>query len=454
MSGRVCKVGGCGGDGTDGHALSLPHAHRVTEGDTPVDGRDGAGTRVLLSITKETSPPQRRRVKTAEDVGATPRNDSSFRSRATTVSTEKVFSERSKRSSKNRDQLQLPPLILSLPRKKPSAKHSHAAYPIASDMEEKLMGKIKGEIGRQYGGLSQATAAAITIQRWYRAVHMRRHYRMLHNMATRQPKKLRQRTQSMRQSRRYRRGDGPKPGMQKQVSILDGFPDLKEVAERVATPRTARRRGAKNSLSLVTEERRVDFSQQQARTSVRKLQVTPNTALAVPPGRASSVASGSMEDSLSILSQLQPGAISEFEVFEGDTTGRSRRESATTMRRKMNIGINYFNRQASQTFTGSLISLHCVLCVFVCMQEAMERPGVPGAAEAIGGLTSTRCQLPAEPHGPKQATNWRVSQLHPQRFQYVCPRVSDTVCAFVRACVTRCMRVTLCVLSAVKWLTP
>ena len=347
MSGRVCWVARVGvvGDGTTGVARSRAHHCRVTEGHSAAVGRDGASRRVLLSASESASP-RRRRVMTAEDVSGTPRNDSSFRSRATTVSTEKVFSERSKRSSKSRDQLQLPPLALSLPRKKSSAKHSHAAYPIGSDMEEKLMGKIKSEIGRQYGGLSRATEAAITIQRWYRAVHVRRHYRMLHKLATRQPKKLRQRTQSMRQSRRHRRGDGPKPSMRKKVSILDDFPDLKEVAERVATPRTARRRGAKNSLSQVTEEQRVDFSQGQSRTqtSVRKVQVTPSATLAVPSERVVSTASGSMEDSLSILSQLQPGAISEFEVFEGGASGRSRRESATTMRRKMNTGINYFNR--------------------------------------------------------------------------------------------------------------
>ncbi len=359
---------------------------------------------------------------TAEDAVRKARDDSAFRSRATTVSTEMVFSERSKRSSKNRDQLQLPPLVFTLPRKKSSAKTSPAAYPIGSDMEEKLMGKIKGEIGRQYGGLSRATAAAITIQRWYRAVHMRRHYRMLHKLATRQPTKLRQRTQSMRQSRRHRRGEGRKPGMRKQVSILDDFPDLKEVAERVATPRTARRRGAKNSLTLVTEEQRMDFSQGQspARTSVRKLQVTPNNTLAVPAGRVVSSGSGSMEDSLSILSQLQPGAISEFEVFEGGSSDRSRRESATTMRRKMNIGINYFNRSADHSHF-RMLWVVCYLLHIRCIQEAVERSGVPGAAESSGGLASTRCQLLAQPHGPEQAADRRVPQLHPQGLQHGCP---------------------------------
>lgn len=312
---------------------------------------------------------------TSEDVVVTARDDSAFRSRATTVSTEMVFSERSKRSSKNRDQLQLPPLVFTMPRKKSTAKTSPAAYPIGSDMEEKLMGKIKGQIGRQYGGLSRATAAAITIQRWYRAVRMRRHYRMLHKLATRQPTKLRQRTQSMRQSRRHRRGEGRKPGMRKQVSILDDFPDLKEVAERVATPRTSRRRGAKNSLSLVTEEQRMDFSQGQspARTSVRKLQVTPNSTLAIPAGRLVSSGSGSMEDSLSILSQLQPGAISEFEVFDGGSSERSRRESATTMRRKMNIGINYFNRSADHSLTPHIFAC-CGWCVNCCIFDAYRKP--------------------------------------------------------------------------------
>ena len=449
-------------------------------GEAPEPEGDGAGRRVLVSISEEeSSSPWRRRVMTAEDVSATPKDSSSlFRSRATTVSTEKVFSERAKRTSKNRDLLQLPPSPLSLPhrpRKRSSVKHGHAVYPIASDMEEKLMGKIKEEIGRQYGGLSRATKAAVTIQRWYRAVHMKRHYRMLHKMATHQPKKLRQRTQSMRQSRRFRKGDGPKQTMRKQMSILDDFPNLKEVTERVATPRSARKRDTKaTTLTLVTEEQRVEFSQAQPHTqaSIRKVQVTPNVPTTDSMVRATNDASGSMEESLSILSQLRPGAISEFEVFESGASERSRRESATTMRRKMNIGINYFNRQAFHTLpvstphhhtspshlttthllhtspphisftphhhtspshlTTTLRMCTCVsACVLKCIQEAMEGPGVSGTAKDLGGLASSRGQLPAQPSGPEQGANWRVPQLHPARFQHVCLGVSIAVCVCV-----------------------
>lgn len=249
-------------------------------------------------------------------------------------------------------------------------------YPIAPYMAEKIHQKIEEELGKKYGGLNRATQAAITIQRWYKQVCLKRHWKMLQGMAAHQPKKLRQRTRSMRQSfrpRRYTTSAKPEQEreMKKCVSILDEFPEYKSIAEKVSTPRQRRHKHSVHSNEespktapskpsheeLVSVEFQEDTQEKPWRKRTMKKMVIQSSfsdegglrdSESLSPGGDSGFSTNSptpLEEGLSIITQSRLDKISEFRVCDRQNYLKGERESATTMRRKINIGVNYFNRK-------------------------------------------------------------------------------------------------------------
>ena len=340
----------------------------------------------------------------------------SVRQRSDTVSTEQVFNERWKSPGKNS------PRDRHSPRAKkmvPQRSRRLQPYPIAPDMEERFSRKIKEEIGKRYGGMERATEAAVAIQRWYRGIQVKNHYKMLQKMASRNPKKLRQRTMSMRQSRRYvnrpvvrkRRDDAgnqegtllPPRAMKKQISILDEFPNLKNITEKCNTPRSRRRLGTRTS-----EEQMIEFAEvekQEAPSSLKgrkkSLKVTSGLSLddMVLEGGLANVPPPLKPDSISLLKEQNLSGISEFQVFQlsPSTPERLRRDSATTIRRRMNIGINYFNRYDVTSPSPAIQNSTCFP-----LQEAVERSGVLGTEEDLGRLPLSCSKLSDESPRPEQ----------------------------------------------------
>ena len=369
-------------------------------------------TREASDSDGESGPPTtagRKRTLTMDDVhiqldpSRDVENLASTRSRAATVANgPDIFQSWKRRRGNVKTSLtidSLQPMMAGTRKTSKNVRQHGLLYPIAPDMEEKIRRKIKEELGRKYGGLDRATAAALVIQRWYKATSVKRHWAMLKGMAVHEPKKLRQRTMSMRQSTRYRRNTmaskvSSESTMKKQTSILQEFPDLQDRVDKCSTPRVVRRH-KHSTAALNGHSSQTDHSQDQEQVSVefpeeprqhhwrkttmKKMVIQssfneehlPREGESLSPGGDSGISTISPtpgEEGLSVITPSRLSKISEFRVVDGQQYLKGERESATTMRRKINIGINYFNRFVCVCVCACVCVCVCVcMCVCICV---------------------------------------------------------------------------------------
>lgn len=115
---------------------------------------------------------------------------------------------------------------------------SKYAYQFSADMEERLQQKIEQGIESTYGPIEKCIQAAITIQRYYRRQKMVQRFKTLRkevfSVATLQPS--RPRAASMRvPARAYSIRLKNRNNTEPKVSILDEFPEYRQITNRIAS---------------------------------------------------------------------------------------------------------------------------------------------------------------------------------------------------------------------------
>lgn len=278
-------------------------------------------------------------------------------------------------------------------------------YQFSPDMEERLQQKIEQGIENTYGSIDMCIHAAITIQRYYRQQKMVQRFKTLRKEVTvsaLQPS--RPRAVSMRlPTRAYSIKYKSRPEVK--VSILDEFPEYRSLTNRIASrnklvPPSLQSSGDGKDLGPnVRWRREASFEMQETVLEINDKSVTPERALSVTddtgkdndvfspsptpspetyspspdsdPGqsikRKSSgvptslsvdfLTSGHEEEdqlprphSISIMSHITRSKSMEELLIMDNKTGKPKKpqlkqqESATSLKKKTNIGITLFNR--------------------------------------------------------------------------------------------------------------
>ena len=346
-------------------------------------------------------------------------DDSNSRNRSATMSTQEAFHEhhmnkKRRRKSSDKSTRRFTTITDSGNIKRLTSStliSKKIDYQFSPDMEERLQLKIEQGIQNTYGPIEKCVQAAITIQRYYRQRKMHQRFKTLRreviSVAALQP---RSRALSMKLpvracSIRLKRSNPDMP-----VSILDGFPEYKNLTNRIASRgkvtnqplQLSARQGSKDlgpsvqwrrDASLEVQETVLQISDKSV-TPVRGISITeedtsnddvfipmltPSPQMSCSPSpdsdpdqsikqRKSSFVptslsvdflSNGLEDestsrphSLSIMHHITRSKSMEELLVMDNTTGKPKKsqlkpqESATSLKKKTNIGITLFNRLA------------------------------------------------------------------------------------------------------------